>query len=200
MILTRAETTNLNIQTAAFKLFTKQGYAATSMRQIASAAGISLGSIYNHFNSKEEIFLDIIRTRHPFLTLLPAIRDVEEDDLVTFIGSAVKKVIELYNEHPEFINLYMIEITEFKGEHAKVLVNQLAPEFQKFAVKLRSFHNITDQISDLMLVRLFISVVFGFILSELLLKNVTLNEITEHSMDALVSILVDGIQKHTENS
>jgi len=198
MILTRAETTNLNIQNQAFHLFATQGYAATSMRQIASSAGISLGSIYNHFNSKEEIFLAIIRTRHPFLTLLPAISDVEGEDLRSFIGAAVKKVVELTEENPEFINIFMIEITEFKGEHAKSLVFQLAPEFQKFAARLRSYQSVTESISDLMLVRIFISVVFGFILSELLLKNVTLHELTEHSMDALISVLLDGIQKHTE--
>lgn len=198
MTLTRAEMTMTNIQNEAFRLFSTQGYAATSMRQIASAADISLGSIYNHFGSKEDIFVEIIRANHPFLTLMPMLSEVDGKDLRTFVGAVIKKIVDLTEKNPAFINLFMIEITEFKGEHAKSFVFRLAPEFQKFATRLRSFPNVTDQISDLMLVRLFISIAFGFILSELILKNVTLQEITEHSMEALVSVILDGIQNHTE--
>lgn len=37
-------------------LFSSQGYAATSMREIAEKAGLALGGIYNHFSSKELSF------------------------------------------------------------------------------------------------------------------------------------------------
>ena len=37
-------------------LFVGQGYAATTLRQIATAAGIKAGSVYYHFASKEELF------------------------------------------------------------------------------------------------------------------------------------------------
>ncbi|WP_151638205.1 MULTISPECIES: TetR/AcrR family transcriptional regulator [Noviherbaspirillum] len=40
---------------AAASLFRNQGYAATTLRQIADAAGIKAGSIYYHFSSKDEI-------------------------------------------------------------------------------------------------------------------------------------------------
>lgn len=40
---------------AAEKLFTEQGYAATSMRMIASAAGVPLASINYHFGSKRDL-------------------------------------------------------------------------------------------------------------------------------------------------
>lgn len=47
--------TKWNIFEAALELFAKQGYHAVSMKQIADAAGIRTGSIYNHFASKEVI-------------------------------------------------------------------------------------------------------------------------------------------------
>lgn len=40
---------------AAEKLFTEQGYAATSMRMIAAAAGVPLASINYHFGSKRDL-------------------------------------------------------------------------------------------------------------------------------------------------
>lgn len=40
---------------AAARLFGQQGYASTTLRQIAEAAGIKAGSIYYHFEGKDEI-------------------------------------------------------------------------------------------------------------------------------------------------
>jgi len=44
---------------AALSLFSKNGYEGTSLTEIAKAVGIKKPSIYNHFKSKDEIFLTI---------------------------------------------------------------------------------------------------------------------------------------------
>ena len=46
----------------AARLFRQQGYAATTLRQIADAAGIKAGSIYYHFGSKDEILGEVLDT------------------------------------------------------------------------------------------------------------------------------------------
>ena len=43
------------ILTTALQLFAKHGYFATSVQDIRRSAGISIGSIYHHFDSKESI-------------------------------------------------------------------------------------------------------------------------------------------------
>ena len=48
------------IEEAAKKLFIKQGFHATSMRNIAARAGTSLGNVYNYYRTKEEILGSII--------------------------------------------------------------------------------------------------------------------------------------------
>ncbi len=45
----------------AAELFLSGGYGDTSLRDIASAVGIQPASIYHHFNSKEELFTEILR-------------------------------------------------------------------------------------------------------------------------------------------
>lgn len=49
-----------NIINAALKLFSKNGYDNTSVRMIAKEAGISIGLMYNYFQSKEEMVLTIL--------------------------------------------------------------------------------------------------------------------------------------------
>ena len=51
----RTEDTRARIERAALKHFVEQGIAETSIRDIAQTAGISLGAMYNHFESKEEL-------------------------------------------------------------------------------------------------------------------------------------------------
>jgi AcrR family transcriptional regulator len=45
---------------AALDLFSKQGYAASTMPEIARAAGLAAGTIYIYFPSKRELFVSVI--------------------------------------------------------------------------------------------------------------------------------------------
>ncbi|MBL7499231.1 TetR/AcrR family transcriptional regulator [Frankia sp. CNm7] len=45
---------------AAFEVFARQGYAATSLDDIAAATPASRQTVYNHFGDKEQLFLAVI--------------------------------------------------------------------------------------------------------------------------------------------
>ncbi|MCP4036878.1 MAG: TetR/AcrR family transcriptional regulator [bacterium] len=51
----------LRILDEAAVLFLERGYAATSLRAVAAAAGMKAGSLYYHFESKEALFLAILQ-------------------------------------------------------------------------------------------------------------------------------------------
>ena len=48
------------IRAEAAKLFFDRGYDATSLRQVATASGLKVGSLYNHIDSKEHLLLQIM--------------------------------------------------------------------------------------------------------------------------------------------
>lgn len=48
------------VLTHAVRVFARRGYAAASMRDIARAAGISVGLIYRHYATKDELFADVL--------------------------------------------------------------------------------------------------------------------------------------------
>jgi len=53
----KSELTRRHVFEAALKLFRRRGFERTTMREIANAAGLSLGAAYHHFRSKEELLL-----------------------------------------------------------------------------------------------------------------------------------------------
>lgn len=57
----RGADTKAAISAAASELFARNGYAATTVRDIAAAAGIDPSLIIRHFGSKEGLFLDTMQ-------------------------------------------------------------------------------------------------------------------------------------------
>lgn len=57
----KSEATRGRVLDAAAALFADQGYAATTLRQIATQAGVDASSIYYYFASKEEILDEVLR-------------------------------------------------------------------------------------------------------------------------------------------
>ena len=55
------ETTKQKILIEAVKLFSKEGYKAVSVEQIAEAVGIKAPSLYKHYKSKRDIFNHILQ-------------------------------------------------------------------------------------------------------------------------------------------
>ncbi len=49
------------LMTAAIALFARKGYAATTVREIVTAAGVTKPVLYYHFGNKEGIFLTMMR-------------------------------------------------------------------------------------------------------------------------------------------
>lgn len=50
-----------HILEAAIMKFTEKGFEKTSLREIASAAGLTTGAIYHHFKNKDELFYHAVK-------------------------------------------------------------------------------------------------------------------------------------------
>jgi len=62
---------------AAAGLFALDGYASTSMREVAAASGILPGSLYHHFESKEAIAVELVEDFHA--DLVRVVRESQPD-------------------------------------------------------------------------------------------------------------------------
>jgi AcrR family transcriptional regulator len=57
----RSEETRTHILQAAQKLFAQNGYDATGVAEICTAAGVSKGAFYHHFPTKQVLFLELLK-------------------------------------------------------------------------------------------------------------------------------------------
>lgn len=197
--LKKGEATRIAIEDAAMNLFLKQGYAATSMRQIAEEVGLALGGIYNHFSSKEEIFAGIIIDKHPYKQILPAILAAEGETAEDFYKNAAHIVIAEMSRRPEFMNLMFIELVEFKGKHGAALLKEIVPKilpvFEK-VIKTRKNLRVTN---PALLMRSFIGLVVSYLITEMVISNSIMSKLMpKNTEEAYVDIFLHGILKPSE--
>lgn len=90
------------IMAATAGLFGKQGYAATSMEEIAAAAELSVGTLYNYFKSKGDITLALYRAD------LDMVRQASETVIAEPPADPVKAITRLMeadvNTTPDYLD------------------------------------------------------------------------------------------------
>ncbi|MCU0898117.1 MAG: TetR/AcrR family transcriptional regulator [Burkholderiales bacterium] len=69
----RKESRPAELMEAALDLFAEKGYAATRLEDVAQRAGVSKGTLYLYFDSKEELFKAVVRQG-----LVPALVEAEK--------------------------------------------------------------------------------------------------------------------------
>ena len=105
---------------AAQEVFLREGFSRASVDAIAATAGVSKRTIYNHYASKEELFLTVIEEAvAPVITQftqlanehLGTITDLESD-LTAFCRDWVRLTV-LFPEHAALLRLVIAESTHF---------------------------------------------------------------------------------------
>ena len=92
---------------AALLLFSKNGFYATTIPDIAKAMGMSVGNIYNYFSSKEKLAKEIIKYSSNILG--EEIRKVNEQECSS--QEKIRKIVTLYFDmasfRPQHINYFL---------------------------------------------------------------------------------------------
>lgn len=190
---TKGERTRQAILDAAYSLIIEQGYAATSMRQIAQKARLVPGSLYNHFPSKDEIFSAILQERHPFNQILPILNTIEGRSVEEYVRNAARTLVDQLGHHPDVLNLMLTEIVEFRGEHVPSLFQNLIPSVMPLVQKLINLEGDMREIPPFILIRAFLGMFFSYYITGALLGRAMPEEMQVKALDHFVEIFLHGV-------
>jgi len=130
----KSERSRFLILEAALDLFSMHGYRATSIREIADAAGLSTGNVYHHFPDKEALFNTLLNQYwaaidspdFPFNKALMA--GAFPNDLEA-LARAAEESVRIYRP---YVDLIYIDVVEFEGTHIRKFYTGMSERFSSF--------------------------------------------------------------------
>lgn len=168
----RGEVTRAKLLEVAHGLFIRNGFHGTSMRQIADAAGVAVGGIYNHFGDKEAIFAAVLDAYHPYHTLLPALEATEGDTVEAYVHNITTRArAEMTGIETRLLPLVFMELVEFQGRHLKQLAAKMFPALLNFMQGLTQRRGKLRPLPLPVMLRAYLGLMIGFLISEMLLKD-----------------------------
>jgi AcrR family transcriptional regulator len=109
----------VKIQSAALYLFTRKGFHGTTVREIAIRAGVSMGNLYTYYDTKEEIFIDLVHLLGRKMEtlrqreLIPLMETLDSNSLRT-LAKAIGRIV---SENLDYWRLMYIDVVEFRHKH-----------------------------------------------------------------------------------
>ncbi|MFJ4264401.1 TetR/AcrR family transcriptional regulator [Paenarthrobacter nicotinovorans] len=124
MVATAERGTAQAIREEAAKLFFERGYDGTSLRQVASAVGLMVGSLYNHIASKEELLLQIMGGIIDDL-LERARKAVDIDgDAVDILQAGLDAHLRFHAERAQEVFIGNTELRSLSSEAREVIIGK----------------------------------------------------------------------------
>ena len=121
---------------AASTLFLSQGYNGSNLRDIAREAKVSMGGIYHHFASKEEIYRTLLQqsdVAQDMFQILRLFQAPEFPENLAAVGEAIARTVR---KHKDSFKLFYIDVLEFQGRHVKPVIQQFRDRFNELSEML----------------------------------------------------------------
>ena len=129
--------TELRIRKVALNLFSQYGYAAVSMRRIASKVDLQVGTLYLYTPNKQALLFDLLKTHMDSVLKNWGLENVEiEPD--KRLKAFTKFHIRFHISSIEDVNIYYNELKNLTGENFDH-VNSLRSEYEKSLEEILTF-------------------------------------------------------------
>ena len=87
------------------------------MRQIAKESGMALGSLYNHFVDKDDLFRAVFDAYNPYPILMLALENSQGPTAADLARTAARRLVTALSARPDLVKLVFIDVVEFQGKH-----------------------------------------------------------------------------------
>ena len=107
--------TGPKVRQAALRLFAQKGYAAVSMRAIASEVGVQAGALYNYTPDKQSLLFDLMRSH--LEELLAEANFGSDADPLTRLRHFVEFHIRFHADRPDEVFIAYMELRNLSPEN-----------------------------------------------------------------------------------
>ena len=116
--------TEQRIHLAALRLFSRQGYAGTGIRELADEAGLSPASLYNHIGSKEDLLVRIMLEGNDRLerTAVAAVQGIERPEVR--LARLAQVHVFVHGSFRQECRVIDAEFSELSGAHRQLVLDQ----------------------------------------------------------------------------
>jgi AcrR family transcriptional regulator len=178
---------------AALELFIAKGYHATSMRQIARRARVTPAAIYNHFRSKERIFLQVFRENVPLRVLIEVVDSAQGDTVEDLLQDVVRRWSGAMVGKVDRLRLVFVELLEFQGRHVPTLAPEFVPRAMGFAARLSRAGGRLRPIRPTIIVRAIGGLLMSYAITQQFFARVPEFGDDPDVLDGLGDILLHGL-------
>jgi len=122
------------ILSASLDIFIRKGYAAAKIQDIAQAAGMSVGLMFNYFDSKEKLYEELIKIgkSHP-QTMLYGI----EGEPLEFFQTAARDILKSVKTKPFTAKMFVLMGQARNNDAAPESVKKLLAEDDAFVISIK---------------------------------------------------------------
>jgi AcrR family transcriptional regulator len=133
----RSERCRRLVLDTALRLFAHQGYGATTVRQIADEAEVSVGAVYHHFPDKESLFRTLIDeyraiSESPRFPFRRAMLQGEFPNNLEQLAWAARDSVRQYRDYQA---LFFVDMIEFGGDHVRNFYAEVFARMQALAAQ-----------------------------------------------------------------
>ena len=181
-------------------LFPRQGFHGTSMRQLARFAGIRPSAIYNHFPSKEDIFIGLLKARLPHRTLALAVQEAEGTTAEALLSDGARRMHAAMGGQFDTLRLIFVEVLEFEGRHFPLVLPDLIAPALSFIERLRAAEPRLQRWSLPFILRLLGGAFFAFAVTESYVRGGEGLPGGRQAYDDLAAVLAAGLLSAPDSS
>lgn len=186
---------------AAIQVFDRKGFVGATVADIASGAGISKGTIYLYFESKEQIFTAILNER----SFVPILADlvVENQPLEVVLRNIAESFLRYMETHLSLVRIAMSDSARFP-EHARQVYQESVLKgnliLADFLEKRSEAGLIRPLENPFLTARAFMGMVMFHVLTQEILSGKDITPIEQKTwITEIIRVFLDGVTiKDTE--
>ena len=107
------------IRRVAIDVFARQGYHGASLRQIAKESGLTLGTLYHYYPSKQDLLAELMSDAlQPLIASGHKVRAEHAGDPLRQLAEAVRRFVVITLDDPQLAIIADVELRSLTGDNA----------------------------------------------------------------------------------